>query len=86
MKSAVLLCKGRPQESAQISDTSLPENYRHVVVLREMRGEDTLTAARTLKITPANVKVRLHRAHAMLRREYQQVLVPPLMQAEQHVC
>ena len=65
---------------------SLPENYRHVMILREMRGEDTQTTARKLKITPANVKVRLHRAHAMARREYQQVLVPPLMQAEQHVC
>lgn len=65
---------------------SLPENYRHVMILREMRGEDTLTTARKLKITPANVKVRLHRAHAMLRREYQQVLVPPLTQAERPAC
>jgi RNA polymerase sigma-70 factor (ECF subfamily) len=54
---------------------SLPENYRHVMILREMRGDDTITTARKLKITPSNVKVRLHRAHAMLRREYQQVLV-----------
>ena len=51
---------------------SLPESYRHVMILREMRGDDTLTTARKLKITPANVKVRLHRAHAMLRREYHQ--------------
>jgi RNA polymerase sigma-70 factor (ECF subfamily) len=62
----------------------LPDSYRHVIILREMRGEDTSTTARKLKITPANVKVRLHRAHAMLRREYHQVLVPPLARAEQH--
>ena len=61
---------------------SLPENYRHVMILREMRGDDTLTTARKLNITPANVKVRLHRAHAMLKREYEQVLVPPLEQAQ----
>ena len=65
---------------------SLPENYRHVMILREMRGDDTLTTARKLRITPANVKVRLHRAHAMLKREYHQVMIPPLMQAEQHAC
>lgn len=61
---------------------SLPENYRHVMILREMRGDDTLTTARKLNITPANVKVRLHRAHAMLKREYEQVLVPPVEQAQ----
>jgi RNA polymerase sigma-70 factor (ECF subfamily) len=60
---------------------ALPENYRHVMILREMRGDDTLTTARKLNITPANVKVRLHRAHAMLKREYEQVLVPPVEQA-----
>ena len=62
---------------------SLPENYRHVMVLREMKGEDTLSTARQLRITQANVKVRLHRAHAMLRREYQNILVPPVQPAEQ---
>ena len=59
---------------------SLPENYRHVMILREMRGEDTITTARKLKISTANVKVRLHRAHAMLRREYQQLIATPAME------
>jgi RNA polymerase sigma-70 factor (ECF subfamily) len=62
---------------------SLPENYRHVMILREMRGDDTLTTAKKLKISTANVKVRLHRAHAMLRREYQQIITPPAIQAQQ---
>ena len=57
---------------------SLPENYRHVMILREMRGEDTVTTARKLKISTANVKVRLHRAHAMLRREYHQIIAPAM--------
>lgn len=57
---------------------SLPENYRHVMILREMRGEDTVSTAKKLKISTANVKVRLHRAHAMLRREYQQIIASPL--------
>ena len=64
----------------------LPDSYRHVMILREMRGIDTLSTARKLKITPANVKVRLHRAHAMLRREYRRVLLPPPVNAEQHAC
>lgn len=57
---------------------SLPENYRHVMILREMRGEDTISTARKLKISTANVKVRLHRAHAMLRREYHQIIAAPM--------
>lgn len=61
---------------------SLPDNYRHVMILREMRGEDTITTARKLKISTANVKVRLHRAHAMLRREYQAILASANPQAQ----
>jgi RNA polymerase sigma-70 factor (ECF subfamily) len=64
---------------------SLPENYRHVMILRELRGEDTLSTARKLKISTANVKVRLHRAHAMLRKEYLQVTTLPRQATEQHV-
>lgn len=47
----------------------LPRQYREVVVLRDLQDVDTPVAARSLRLSVANVKVRLHRAHLMLRRE-----------------
>ena len=55
---------------------ALPETYRRVVGLRDIHETDTETAARELNITATNVKVRLHRAHAMLRRAWERNLVP----------
>ncbi len=46
---------------------TLPKNYRLVVVLRDMEGFTTEETAKILEITPANVKVRLHRARLYLR-------------------
>ena len=46
----------------------LPARYRIVFVLREVDGSTTEETARTLGISAAAVKVRLHRARAMLRR------------------
>lgn len=51
----------------------LPEDYRVVVVLRDLEELDTATTARLLGITPNAVKIRLHRARqalaGLLRRE-----------------
>lgn len=55
---------------------ALPETYRRVVELRDIHEADTETAARELNITATNVKVRLHRAHAMLRRAWERNLLP----------
>lgn len=38
-------------------------------MMRDIEELSTDEAAKCLQITPANVKVRLHRAHALLRRE-----------------
>ncbi|MEJ5360103.1 MAG: sigma-70 family RNA polymerase sigma factor [Desulfobacterales bacterium] len=46
---------------------SLPEKYRVVLVLRDIEEFSTEETARLLRITPANVKVRLHRARLFLR-------------------
>lgn len=46
----------------------LPEDARAVVVLRDVDGLSTREVATILGISEANVKVRLHRAHAKLRR------------------
>ncbi len=45
----------------------LPENYRDVVILRDIQELSTNEAAQTLGITPNAVKIRLHRARQALR-------------------
>ncbi len=47
----------------------LPENYRTVVVLREVEEMSVAETAESLGVTDAVVKTRLHRAHAMLRKD-----------------
>jgi RNA polymerase sigma factor (sigma-70 family) len=47
----------------------LPLDYRMVFSLREMNGLNVAATAEALQISEANVKVRLNRAKAMLRRE-----------------
>lgn len=47
----------------------LPENYRIVVMMRDVEEMSTSEAAECLSISEENVKVRLHRAHALLRKE-----------------
>ena len=48
---------------------SLPDAYRTVLMLRDVEQLSTEETAAILEITQENVKVRLHRAHAMVRRE-----------------
>jgi len=46
----------------------LPEIYRNVVLLRDIEEMDIRETAAALEISEASVKVRLHRARAMLQR------------------
>ena len=46
---------------------SLPKKYRLVIVLRDIEGFSTAETAQILGLSPANVKVRLHRARFYLR-------------------
>jgi RNA polymerase sigma-70 factor (ECF subfamily) len=48
---------------------SLPQAYRTVIVLRDVEEMNTAETAEALSITETNVKVRLHRAHELLRQE-----------------
>jgi RNA polymerase sigma-70 factor (ECF subfamily) len=52
---------------------SLPPGYRIIVVLREIEGLTTKEVATVSGISEANVKTRLHRAHAMLRKKLEDV-------------
>jgi RNA polymerase sigma-70 factor (ECF subfamily) len=47
----------------------LPRPYRAIVVLREIEGLSTKEVASLTGISEANVKTRLHRARAQLRKE-----------------
>lgn len=47
---------------------ALPDTYRIVCVLRDIEEVDSAEVAAILNITPANVKMRLSRAHALLRK------------------
>jgi RNA polymerase sigma-70 factor (ECF subfamily) len=47
----------------------LPRSYRAVVVLREIEGLSTKEVASIARVSEANVKTRLHRARALLRKE-----------------
>jgi RNA polymerase sigma-70 factor (ECF subfamily) len=55
---------GRLLEEAVLD---LPEQYRAVVVLRDVEELTTAETAAALELTEENVKVRLHRARAMMR-------------------
>jgi RNA polymerase sigma-70 factor, ECF subfamily len=45
----------------------LPEQYRTVLMLRDVEELSTAETAEVLSLTEENVKVRLHRGHGMLR-------------------
>jgi len=52
----------------------LPEQYRNVLLLRDIEGYDTNEVATLLSISNSNVKIRLHRARAALKKLLEPVL------------
>ncbi len=46
---------------------ALRDAYRVVVMMRDVEEMDTAETAAALNLTAQNVKVRLHRGHAMIR-------------------
>ncbi len=69
----------KSQSAAKISELidTLPESYRIVLLLRDIEELSTLDVAELLQISEANVKVRLHRARAALKK-----LLEPLMKGQ----
>jgi RNA polymerase sigma-70 factor, ECF subfamily len=57
------------QRLLETSIDSLPLKYRTVIVLRDVEEMSTAETAAALEITEQNVKIRLHRAHALLRKQ-----------------
>jgi len=56
---------------------TLPKNYRLVLFLRDIEGLSTEEVAKVAGISADNVKQRLHRARAMLRRSIEHRLAGP---------
>lgn len=57
--------------------SKLPDNYRTVLLLRDIEELSISEAAEILKISEANVKVRVHRARSALKK-----LLEPLLRGE----
>lgn len=53
---------------------SLSDEHRLVFMLRDVEGMSTEETAHCLNLTQENVKVRLHRAHAKLRKQLQSAI------------
>ncbi|MFV9615616.1 MAG: RNA polymerase sigma factor [Gammaproteobacteria bacterium] len=62
-----------------IAINKLPDAYRNVLLLRDIEGYDTGEVAELLDLSESNVKVRLHRARAALKK-----LIEPLLRDEEH--
>lgn len=54
----------------------LPPPYRMVLVLHDMEELDTAQVAKILSLQPGTVRIRLHRARLMLRREMANAIRP----------
>ena len=67
------------QRSAQVHKmiNKLPGNYRIVLLLRDIEGYNTEEVVELLGISESNVKVRLHRARAALKK-----LIEPILRGE----
>ncbi len=64
------------QRSAQVHAIidKLPDDYRIVLLLRDIEGYSTEEVTQLLGISKSNVKVRLHRARAVLKKQLDPIL------------
>ncbi|MEX3010054.1 RNA polymerase sigma factor [Hoeflea sp. TYP-13] len=72
-----LILKSDIRERVSEKIDLLPDNYRIILVLRDIEELTTQEVAELLDISEANVKVRLHRARAALKR-----LLEPLVRGQ----
>jgi RNA polymerase sigma factor (sigma-70 family) len=66
------------QEAKQLLERAidnLPEKYRVVYILKEIEGMESAQVEKTLGLTEANVKVRLHRAKKILKESLYQLSI-----------
>ncbi|MEP5759016.1 MAG: sigma-70 family RNA polymerase sigma factor [Litoreibacter sp.] len=63
-----LLSRRETHDQIRHAIMSLPEKYRIVLCLRDIEGLSTIEVGNALELSEANVKVRLHRARAALKK------------------
>jgi RNA polymerase sigma-70 factor (ECF subfamily) len=63
-----LLLRSETRQVVRDAIDTLPDNYRIVLVLRDIEELDTETVADMLEMTPGAVKTRLHRARGALKK------------------
>ncbi len=69
------LLRGELAQRLDRAILELPEDYRIVVLLRDLEGFDTRSTAEILGVAEGLVKVRLHRARLALRRALESYFV-----------
>lgn len=74
-----ILSREQDKTLVHSSINKLPDKYRNVLLLRDIEAYDTHDVAVLLGISESNVKVRLHRARAALKK-----LIEPLLRSEVH--
>jgi RNA polymerase sigma-70 factor, ECF subfamily len=74
MPADVLMERHETRMTVRACIDQLPDNYRAVLLLRDIEEQSTQEVANALSMTPTAVKVRLHRARqalsTLLRKEY----------------
>lgn len=74
MPADELLSRQQTRAAVRACIDRLPDNYRTVLLLRDIEEQSTQEVAEALGMTPTAVKVRLHRARqalsTLLRREF----------------
>lgn len=68
------LLQGELKEALGAAISNLPENYRVVLLLRDMEQLSTGETAEVLEVTEENVRTRLHRARLAVRKELDRYL------------
>jgi RNA polymerase sigma-70 factor (ECF subfamily) len=68
------LVRGELRERVRAAILELPAHYRVVLVLRDMEHLSTREAAQALDLPESTVKMRLHRARLMVKKQLEQGL------------
>lgn len=72
-----LIQQSQTRDMVKTTIGQLPQNYRIVLTLRDIEDMSTAEVAALLELSEANVKVRLHRARAALKK-----LLEPLIRGQ----
>lgn len=69
-----LAARAETREQVREMINKLPDNYRTVLILRDIEELSTAETGELLELTPGTVKVRLHRARQALRNLFEREL------------